>query len=155
MHGVLGVPGMNYSTLLDRSSDGVRDLSWNGRLANGTLVPPGRYALFLRASAPTGATDSTRLLFEIAHDHPPLEDSIRAPNGSALLPERYPSTAGARDLARGVGLAAIALAIPSLGSRRLGTGGRGFARGSVYRQDGTLVASVAQEGLLRVHAPKG
>lgn len=30
-------------------------------------------------------------------------------------------------------------------------GARGFTRGSVFTRDGTLVASVAQEGLLRVH----
>jgi acyl-CoA thioesterase-2 len=30
------------------------------------------------------------------------------------------------------------------------SGARGFSRGSVYRRDGRLVASVAQEGLIRV-----
>jgi acyl-CoA thioesterase-2 len=29
------------------------------------------------------------------------------------------------------------------------SGGRGFIRGSIYSQDGELVASVAQEGLIR------
>ena len=29
------------------------------------------------------------------------------------------------------------------------SGARGFCRGSVYRRDGTLVASVTQEGLTR------
>jgi acyl-CoA thioesterase II len=33
-------------------------------------------------------------------------------------------------------------------------GARGFVRGSVYAQDGTLVASVAQEGLMRLRKPK-
>lgn len=33
------------------------------------------------------------------------------------------------------------------------SGARGFARGSIYTRDGTLVASVAQEGLMRVRAP--
>jgi len=31
------------------------------------------------------------------------------------------------------------------------SGARGMNRGSIFRQDGTLVASVAQEGLMRVH----
>lgn len=31
-------------------------------------------------------------------------------------------------------------------------GGRGFARGSIYTRDGTLVASVAQEGLIRLRS---
>lgn len=36
------------------------------------------------------------------------------------------------------------------------SGARGFARGSIYRRDGTLVASVAQEGLMRMRTkPKG
>ncbi|MET0294013.1 MAG: acyl-CoA thioesterase II [Phenylobacterium sp.] len=34
------------------------------------------------------------------------------------------------------------------------SGGRGFVRGSIYTQDGTLVASVAQEGLIRLRQPK-
>ena len=32
--------------------------------------------------------------------------------------------------------------------------GRGFIRGSIYAEDGTLVASVAQEGLIRMKPPK-
>ncbi|MDB5442574.1 MAG: acyl-CoA thioesterase [Phenylobacterium sp.] len=34
------------------------------------------------------------------------------------------------------------------------SGGRGFIRGSIYAEDGTLVASVAQEGLMRLRKPK-
>jgi acyl-CoA thioesterase II len=34
------------------------------------------------------------------------------------------------------------------------SGGRGFALGGIYAQDGTLVASTAQEGLIRMRAPK-
>ncbi|MCC6930423.1 MAG: acyl-CoA thioesterase II [Gemmatimonadaceae bacterium] len=34
-------------------------------------------------------------------------------------------------------------------------GARGFVRGSIYTQGGVLVASVAQEGLIRIRAPKG
>jgi acyl-CoA thioesterase-2 len=30
-------------------------------------------------------------------------------------------------------------------------GARGFNRGLIYSQDGALVASVAQEGLIRLH----
>ncbi|MCC2112706.1 MAG: thioesterase family protein, partial [Hyphomicrobiales bacterium] len=32
------------------------------------------------------------------------------------------------------------------------SGARGFNRGSIYSRDGTLVASVAQEGLIRVRS---
>ena len=34
------------------------------------------------------------------------------------------------------------------------SGARGFARGSVFNRDGVLVASTAQEGLMRVGAPR-
>jgi len=34
------------------------------------------------------------------------------------------------------------------------SGGRGFIRGSIFAADGTLVASVAQEGLMRMRRPK-
>ena len=34
------------------------------------------------------------------------------------------------------------------------SGGRGFIRGSIYAEDGTLVASVAQEGLIRMRKEK-
>jgi len=35
------------------------------------------------------------------------------------------------------------------------TGSRGFARGLIYRRDGALVASVAQEGLVRIRRADG
>jgi acyl-CoA thioesterase-2 len=35
------------------------------------------------------------------------------------------------------------------------SGARGFNRGLIYSRDGALVASVAQEGLIRVHRPSG
>jgi len=34
------------------------------------------------------------------------------------------------------------------------SGGRGFARGGIYSRDGRLVASAAQEGLIRVRQPR-
>jgi acyl-CoA thioesterase-2 len=36
-----------------------------------------------------------------------------------------------------------------------GAGARGFAWGHLFRRDGTLVASVAQEGLIRPVQPRG
>jgi hypothetical protein len=135
------------AVLLDRESDGVRELPWNGRLADGRLVSPGRYALFVRARAASGASDSARLLFEIAHDHPLLEDSIPVPIGPQLLPERYPASAGTTDFARGAGLAAIALAIPALGNSHLG-GQRSYARGAAI---GALGAGVASFFFRRAH----
>jgi acyl-CoA thioesterase II len=35
------------------------------------------------------------------------------------------------------------------------SGSRGFARGMIFARDGTLIASVAQEGLLRERRAEG
>jgi acyl-CoA thioesterase-2 len=35
------------------------------------------------------------------------------------------------------------------------SGARGFSRGQIFASDGTLVASVAQEGLVRERRPQG
>ena len=133
--------------LLDRDSEGVRELPWNARLADGRLVSPGRYALFVRGRARSGASDSTRMLFEIAYDHPPLEDSLPMPNGAALLPERYPASVGRTDFARGAGLAAIALVIPALGNSHLG-GGHSYARTAAT---GALAVGAASYFIRRAH----
>jgi acyl-CoA thioesterase-2 len=34
------------------------------------------------------------------------------------------------------------------------SGGRGFVRGEIFREDGVLVASTAQEGLIRLRTPR-
>jgi flagellar hook assembly protein FlgD len=39
-------------------SAGVQTLLWNGRSSTGTVVPPGRYLVEVRASAANGATTS-------------------------------------------------------------------------------------------------
>jgi hypothetical protein len=66
----------------------------------------------------------------LAHDLPPLEDTLPSLKGADLLPERWPRSSAARQFAKGAGFALGGLAISSLGNtnlaasdgRRLGTG---------------------------------
>jgi tetratricopeptide (TPR) repeat protein len=90
-------------------NDGFRDLTWNGSVGAGTLLPDGSWEL--RAwgrSAYTQREDSTAFTFDVAHQFPPLEDTLPALTEEYLLPERHPGSAAWRDLARGtlLGLAA-------------------------------------------------
>lgn len=114
--------------LLDRESDGVRELAWSARLESGALAPPGRYGVFARAVARSGAADSAVVLLDLAHDHPALEDTLPALRPDQLLPERYPGSVARGELARGLGLAAIALALPVVTNPRLSEGGQPLAR---------------------------
>ena len=115
--------------VFDRESEGVRELSWNARLADGRIAPAGRYWLVVRARDFTGLTDSSSVGFELAHDLPPLEDSIAVPTAADLLPERWPRTSAYRQLGKGIAFAAGGLAVSTLGSSRLAAGGRPLAGG--------------------------
>jgi tetratricopeptide (TPR) repeat protein len=115
------------TVLFERECDGVREIDWNGTIG-GAPVPEGRWALVVRARDTAGVSDSASLNFTVAHDHEELEDTLPSLRKDELLPERWPASVATRDLGRGVGLAAIALMIPSLGSSRLGEGGRPYAR---------------------------
>ena len=110
--------------VFDRPSEGVRELSWNARLATGLIAPAGRYWLVVRARDGAGITDSSSVAFELAHDIPALEDSLPTLHGSDLLAERWPRSSAARQLAKGAMFAIGGLAISSLGSQRLSGGGR-------------------------------
>lgn len=115
--------------VFDRESEGVRELSWNARLADGRIAPAGRYWLVLRARDRAGLTDSSSVSFELAHDLPALEDSIPLPTVAELLPERWPRSSAYRQLGKGVAFAAGGLAISTLGSSKLDGGGRPLGGG--------------------------
>lgn len=115
--------------VFDRESEGVREISWNARLADGRIAPAGRYWLLVRARDSAGLTDSSSVGFELAHDLPALEDSLPAPGESELLAERWPRSSAYRQLGKGVAFAAGGLAISALGNGRLRGDGRSLAGG--------------------------
>ena len=126
---VVAAGDTNGVVVFDRQSDGLRELSWNARLANGRVAPPGRYWLVVRARDVAGMTDSSSVAFELAHDLPALEDSLPSLRGTDLLAERWPRSSAARQLAKGSMFAIGGLAISSLGSQRLTGGGRPLGAG--------------------------
>ncbi len=115
------------ATVLFRgANDGLRELAWDGLGADGRIVPPGRYELAVVArSELLGRSDSTRVYFTIAHDAPPLEDSVPALGPRALLAERVEPSAGRSDLGKGLVVAAGAIfASTVMANHDLGRSGR-------------------------------
>jgi hypothetical protein len=115
--------------VFDRESEGVREIAWNARLADGRIAPAGRYWLVVRARDSTGLTDSSSVAFELAHDLPALEDSLPALTSAELRPERWPRSSAYRQLGKGIAFAASGLAISALGNHDLRGDGRLLAGG--------------------------
>ena len=110
---------------------GLREVRWGGLRGDGRLAPPGRYALLVAGTSRlTARADSSVAFFELLHDRPPLEPLLPALAPHELLPERYPRSAPARALLRGLGLAGGALLLGRVvGHAGLGEGRRTFAYG--------------------------
>lgn len=115
-------------TLFERESDGVRELSWNGTMSDGSVARAGRYSILVRG-ATSAASDSARVPFDLSHQHEPLEALEPPLTAEQLAPERYPASVAASAVASGIGLATVALAIPTFGPRRLAGDGRPLSRG--------------------------
>src|SRR5881398_1846813 len=114
--------------LFQGTMDGVREIAWDGLLANRRLAPPGRYTLaIVGRSRLTGTSDSARVYFDLRHEVAPLEDTLRDLDRGALLPERISPEAARRDVAKGLGVAAAALLIAGAANGDLGGGERGGA----------------------------
>lgn len=102
--------------------NGLREIEWDGVLANGQLAPSGRYALILIAqSAVRGGTDSASAYFDVQQEFPALEDTVPDLQPGQLLPERYRNSSATADLFKGLGIAAGAFLLADVaGNRHLG-----------------------------------
>jgi hypothetical protein len=132
LHVDLHDPTGGISPILASENDGVREVAWDGVLADGRLAMGGRYELVVRGESRLnpGRTDSTRLYFDVEIDRPALEDTLPALTREDLLPERYPRSSSAVELAKGIGIALTALAVPAIiGGKTLGAGARGMGIG--------------------------
>ena len=115
-------------SLFQSTMDGVREITWDGLLADRRLAPPGRYALaVVGRSRLTGTADSARVYFDLRHEVAPLEDTLPALDQRALLPERISPEAARRDVPKGLGVAAAALLIAAAANGDLGGSERGGA----------------------------
>ena len=114
--------------LFQGTMDGVREIAWDGLLANRRLAPPGRYTLaIVGRSRVTGAADSARVYFDLRHEVAALEDTLPDLDQRSLLPERVSPEAARRDVVKGVGVAAAALLIAGAANGDLGGSERGAA----------------------------
>jgi hypothetical protein len=108
-------------------SEGLREIPWDGLVAEGRLAPPGRYELRVDGrSRLRGRSDSARVYFDVRHQLPALEDTLPDLGPRRLLPEHYPPSAAIVDLAKGLGVAAGVALLAALADRRLGSGGSGL-----------------------------
>jgi hypothetical protein len=116
--------------LFSGPSDGPREVSWDGLLADGRLAPPGRYEFTaIGRSTVLARTDSARVFFDLGHEVAPLEDTVPDLGGRDLLPEQASRSAAARGLLGGLGVAGATLVISAglsnaelHGSMRAGAG---------------------------------
>ena len=106
--------------VLQATIDGVREVPWNGLLADRRLAPPGRYELTLIGrSQLSGTRDSTRVFFDLRHELEPLEDTLPDLDSGALLPEQIPPSAARVDLPGGLGVAAATLLLAGMANADL------------------------------------
>ena len=96
--------------LLVGEINGLREIEWDGVLANGQLAPSGRYAVVLIANS-----DSASAYFDVQQEVPPLEDTLPDLQPGNLRPERYGSTTG--DLVKGLGVAAGAFLLANVATK--------------------------------------
>ena len=131
--------GPGGRVLFSGASDGVREIPWDGLLADGRLAPPGRYELaVVGRSSRLPRTDSARVFFDVAHEVAQLEDTLHDIAAGDLLPEQAPRSAATRSLLEGLGVAGATLAI-SAGLTNPGL--RGGLRGGAGVVAGAATAS--------------
>ena len=98
--------------LFSAASEGLREIDWNGLLADGRLAPPGRYELFVAGQSRLRSTwDTTWTYFDLAYDREPLEDTLPALGPGQLMSEQVTDAAARGDLLKALGVAAAAVMI--------------------------------------------
>ena len=101
-----GAPAIRFPLFVGELN-GLREIEWDGVLANGQLAPSGRYAVVLIAESrlrPGGGADSASAYFDVQQEVAALEDTLPDLQPHELRPERYGNATG--DLLKGLGVAA-------------------------------------------------
>ena len=124
MHVELHAPGGARRVLYDGNNDGLREVRWDGLLADGTLAPADRYQLdVIGESRLLRLTDTASTYLDVAWLHPALEDTLPSLAAADLLPEQYPASVATGNLLKGLAVAAGALLTQTaLASANLGSG---------------------------------
>ena len=111
-------PAIRFPLLMGEIT-GLREIEWDGVLANGQLAPSGRYAVVLIAESPSrpGVTDSASAYFDVQQEFAALEDTLPDLQPRDLRPERY-GKAVTGDVLKGFGVAVGALLLADVASNR-------------------------------------
>ena len=111
-------------TLFDGENEGLREVAWDGLLADGSLAPAGRYQIdVIGESRLVRLVDTATVYVDVTLLHEPLEDTVRTLGPGDLLPEQYPTSVATNSLLKGLGVAVSALFVQAaLTSRELGAG---------------------------------
>jgi len=137
--------GVVRRVIYEGANEGLREIDWDALLADGRLVPPGRYEIVALGAShlitrPDTLRDSTRVFVELRHLHDPLADTLAVLGGADLLPEQHPASAAATDLLKGVAAAGGAILMQTvLSSGELGRS----STGSVVAATGVGVGVIA------------
>ncbi|MGI8497608.1 MAG: hypothetical protein ACR2OG_08525 [Gemmatimonadaceae bacterium] len=122
------------------NGSGVADIGWDGLTSRGEIAPEGRFQMrFIARRDGAATTDTVSLSLELRYRHEALEDSMPEWRPEQMLEERRAPSASRLQLAKGLGLAGAALAIPTF----VGNGGLGVP-GS---QRTVMAGSAAAAGL--------
>lgn len=118
----------------------------------GQKYPDGRFHLWIRATAKLPDTPALhQCVLAYASDMTLLDASL-APHGRTLFEKDFMAASLDHALWLHRPFRADEWLLYAQDSPNL-FGARGYSRGLIFRQDGTLVASVAQEGLVRLRRP--
>jgi len=113
-----GAAGIRFPLFVGEIN-GLREIEWDGVLANGQLAPSGRYAVVLIAQSRLragGGADSASAYFDVQQEVAALEDTLPDLQPRELRPESYGTTTG--DLLKGLGVAAGALLLADVATNQ-------------------------------------
>ncbi|MDQ6886885.1 MAG: hypothetical protein M3068_06275 [Gemmatimonadota bacterium] len=130
------------ATLLSSANGvGVAEIAWDGLSSRGEIAPEGRFQIrfVARRDGIAATTDTVTLALDLRYRHQALEDVLPELRPEELLEERRAPSASRLQLAKGLGLAGAALAIPTF----VGNGGLG----SPGSQRTVMAGSAAAAGL--------
>jgi hypothetical protein len=124
LRAALRSPSGASRVLYDGDNDGLREVRWDGLLADGSLAPTGRYELdVVGESRRLRLTDTVVVYLDVVRLHPPLEDTLPDFGPGELLPEQYPTSVATGNLLKGLAVAGGALVVQAvIPSRTLGSG---------------------------------
>jgi hypothetical protein len=145
-------PDRETIPLYSGSNRGLREVTWNGLLTDGSFAPAGRYVLVVGGtSSILTRTDSARVYFDLKRDGPALTDTLPSLRPAELVPGTYGGAWARHDLLRALAVAAGAVVIADALPNGSVDGGHGraavVAGAAIVAAAGTLLYRRARPDL--------